>query len=188
MIAGTERTYNVYFCGIDPSATSTGYALVGEASQYVYAGKILPKKLRGGERLAFIRKHITQFLHPYRDRVKFVVIEAPAYDKPLKADLLGQIRGLFLLTCFDLEIPTLLVAPTAVKKFATGSGAADKLLMVKTARKHWPQWTGTDKDDDEADALWMAELARGTAFPKGLTRPQLEVLYKLNHLEVEDDV
>lgn len=183
-----ERRYNVYFLGIDPSATSTGFALLGENSQYVFAGKILPKKLRGGERLAFIRDHIEHFLSPYHGRLKFAVIEAPAYEKPMKADLLGQIRGLFLLLCHDLSIPAILVAPAAVKKFATGSGMADKAHMIETARKRWHHWTGTDKDDDEADALWMAELARGAVCPKGLTRPQLEVLHKLKQLEAEDDV
>lgn len=178
----------MYFLGIDPSATSTGYALVGEAGQYVFAGTIIPKKLKQGERLGYIRDNISHFLHPYLGRINHAVIEAPAYDKPLKADLLGQIRGLFLLRCFDLGIPVTFAAPTAVKKFATGKGAADKAAMVKAAQSRWPQWPGTDKNDDEADALWMAELARGTRFPKGMTRPQLEVLYQLKKLEVEDDV
>lgn len=178
----------MYFLGIDPSATSTGLALIGEKGQYVFAGTILPKQRRGGERLAYIRDTVPHLLRPYLGQITQAVIEAPAYERPLKADLLGQVRGLFLLKLYDYGIPVLLAPPSSVKKFATGRGLSDKNFMVKTAQGYWPQWPGTDKSDDEADALWMAELARGIHFPNGMTRSQLEVLHKLKQLEVEDDV
>jgi len=58
--------------------------------------------------------------------------------------------------------------------------------MVKAAQNRWAMWTGDIEDDDEADALWMAEIARGTANSIGMTRAQLEVLHQLKHLEVDD--
>jgi len=177
---------HTYFLGIDPSATSTGLALLDSTGKYICAGKILPKTCRGGERLNFINNACKAFLKPYRSLVKYAVIEAPAYGASMKADILGQVRGLFILLCYEQFIPVLLAAPTSVKKFATGRGSASKTSMVKAAQNRWAMWTGDIEDDDEADALWMAEIARGTANPIGMTRAQLEVLHQLKHLEVDD--
>jgi len=47
-----------------------------------------------------------------------------------------------------------------VKKFATGSGNADKDSMVKSALERWPGWRPmVDGDTNEADARWVAEFA-----------------------------
>lgn len=176
----------MYFLGIDPSATSAGFALLDEAGRIRTIGTCVPQKLGGGARLAFHRDYLLKHVKQYQDQIAHAVIEAPAYDKALKADLLGQIRGIYLLVCADLLIPVTLVAPTAVKKFATGRGTADKVDMIKAAKNHWPDWNCARNKDDEADALWMAEIARGTHNPVGMHRNQLEVLNQLNHLEVAD--
>ena len=49
-----------------------------------------------------------------------------------------------------------LVAPTTLKKFATGSGRATKEDMLRAAKKKWP----TVSNDHEADALWLCEFGR----------------------------
>jgi Holliday junction resolvasome RuvABC endonuclease subunit len=178
----------VYFLGIDPSATSSGLALIDRNGEIVFTKTIKTKSRRLGDRLAFIRDFFVAEIRRYLPVIKYAVIEAPAYDKPQQADLLGQVRGIFLLMCYDRNIPVLLVAPTSVKKFATGTGSAEKETMVKAAQAQWSSWEGSSKKDDEADALWMAEIARGTEFITGRPRHQLEVLHQLKHLEVEEDV
>lgn len=176
----------MYFLGIDPSATSSGLALIDPYGTIVFTKTIKTKSRRLGDRLAFIRDTFVAEIIHYLPLIKYAVIEAPAYDKPQQADLLGQVRGIFLLLCYDRNIPILLASPTSVKKFATGTGSAEKEAMVKSAQSQWPNWEGSAKKDDEADALWMAEIARGTEFITGRPRHQLEVLHQLKHLEVED--
>lgn len=113
-------------------------------------------------------------------------IEAPAYGASMGADLLGQVRGIFLLLLHDLQVDVVLPAPTALKKFATRNGGVDKEAMVSAAQDHWTDWIGDVSRDDEADALWLAEIARGCLFPKGMTRAQLEVLHQLKKLRKGD--
>ena len=65
-----------------------------------------------------------------------------------------QIESLYHLD--EMKTPWIEVAPTALKKFATGSGAAKKDAMKAAAIQH----LGLDHDatDDEADALWLREV------------------------------
>jgi hypothetical protein len=43
-----------------------------------------------------------------------------------------------------------------LKKYATGSGRADKAAMLRFGRTYWPNVT----DHNECDALWLLEYAR----------------------------
>lgn len=52
------------------------------------------------------------------------------------------------------------LGPTAVKRHATGHGNADKAAMQARARLRW----GVDLTEDEADAAWVADLARARAW------------------------
>lgn len=60
---------------------------------------------------------------------------------------------------YDNCVPTYPVSVTALKKYATGSGRADKSEMIDAANKEWCALSGTTIDateDDRADALWVA--------------------------------
>jgi Holliday junction resolvasome RuvABC endonuclease subunit len=151
----------------------------------VTVGTIKTRTLRSGERLAALRNDLIKPIQEINPFLK-AAIEAPAYGKSMGADLLGQVRGVFLLLLYDCQIDTVLVAPKSVKKFATRSGDAEKDAMITAAQERWPAWQGSPKKDDEADALWMAEVARGCLFPKGMTRAQLEVIHQLKQLRRED--
>jgi hypothetical protein len=54
------------------------------------------------------------------------------------------------------EIRCVGVAPSVLKKWATGRGNADKALMLRFARSEG--WT--IEDDNEVDARWLLEYAR----------------------------
>lgn len=47
-------------------------------------------------------------------------------------------------------------SPSEIKKHATGKGNADKALMLTTAQAKW----GNVTSHDEADALWLLDLAK----------------------------
>lgn len=55
-------------------------------------------------------------------------------------------------------------SPTEIKKHATGKGNASKDMMVATAMAKWPLKC---RDDNEADALWLLDLAMKEYKPKG---------------------
>lgn len=58
---------------------------------------------------------------------------------------------------YTLGLVAVTVAPSTLKKFATGSGKADKARMVLEARRKWPGWTPATHD--EADARWVLAWA-----------------------------
>lgn len=60
-------------------------------------------------------------------------------------------------TCCDLGLPMHRVNPSTLKKHATGDGRAKKDKVVAAARERLA-WNGTD--DNEADALWVLDIAR----------------------------
>lgn len=68
-----------------------------------------------------------------------------------------RLAGVIQLAAAELGAAFLELNPTAIKKFATGSGAADKAQMVAAARTQ----LGVDvADDNQADALWVLELTK----------------------------
>lgn len=54
-------------------------------------------------------------------------------------------------------IPYVGIPVGTIKKFATGSGAANKELMIVAAKMRWPGFE--PQTDDEADARWIAATA-----------------------------
>lgn len=57
-----------------------------------------------------------------------------------------------------------------VKRTATGKGNADKLAMIAAANARWSLSLGP-KDDDEADARWIAETAGQQFGSKAVSTP-----------------
>lgn len=72
----------------------------------------------------------------------------------------GSYEGCLLLACYSVGIPADNVYPVPVgqiKKVATGEGRAQKEHMEAAA---WKRWNYMPDDDNEADALWVAESVR----------------------------
>ena len=68
----------------------------------------------------------------------------------------AQLQGVIEMWCTDNGVEYRGYSPTEVKKFATGTGKAQKGAMIEAARRRgWNPST-----EDEADALWVLELAR----------------------------
>lgn len=68
------------------------------------------------------------------------------------------------------------VAPTALKKFVTGSGQAKKDGMMLEIYKRW----GFDTQNNNiADAYALARVGHGILYPDSLTKFQAEVIAKL---------
>lgn len=139
--------------GLDLSATSTGVALPDGSCRTIrpHAGA----KDRG-RRLNEIVMRLDPFL---RLGVDLALVEGPnlgAIPGRLAALILGEVRGAVKGRLFELDIPSVEIAPQQLKKFATGSGSASKEQMIDAARES----LAVVANDDEADAWHLYALGR----------------------------
>ena len=80
--------------------------------------------------------------------------------------LAHEYRGVIRLFCGERGIPYFEVAPSSLKRFATGHGAVPKELKGKVTSKQMMVEAARTRlgykgrSDDEADALWLREAAR----------------------------
>jgi crossover junction endodeoxyribonuclease RuvC len=153
--------------GVDPSLTATGYASVADHGK-ITTGLLLTKHMRGLERLQFIRNYLAHVL----DEVdpSLVAYEGYAMGVPAgkgRAFDLGELGGVLKLMLWERKIPILIVPPTSLKLFATGSGNADKEQVKKKMARHRG---GLFKSGDEADAY--ALLLMGMAYSERRLRPR----------------
>jgi len=78
---------------------------------------------------------------------------------------------------YDAGMPFYVVAPSQIKKFATGKGTGQKSIVVREVYKRW----GIDaKDDNQADASVLAYMAEAIAMPSdSLPKYQQETIAKI---------
>lgn len=76
-----------------------------------------------------------------------------------KASIIHQSKliGLIEHWCEEMQIDYKAYSATEIKKFATGKGNAGKPAMIKAAQEKLGY---TGNDDNEADALWILNLAK----------------------------
>jgi len=166
-----DQLTSTLWLGVDPSATSTGLALITQELVLVTT-TIRPKELRMGARLKFIQDGILKFSREHPVKNIYACVEGPSLDSTNQADTLGQVRGVVLVTLENLGADVTIVQPTSLKKFATRSGSADKKDMINAAFKKW----NVMLNDDAADASWLAQVAYSLMTNKIDTREQLEVI------------
>lgn len=75
------------------------------------------------------------------------------------AHVYGALMGALQAACERAEVPYVGIPVATIKKHATGKGNAGKALMMSSAVRRWGLGTW-GQDDNEADALWVAECAR----------------------------
>jgi len=170
-MAETDASKAAYI-GIDPSLNSTGVAILCNGDCKVFLHKPPKEYSSGVLRLAWHFDMLTEILRTYKPY--HCAIEGPSLGSVNRADDIGQLRGVFLLELHQHDVPVTIVQPTTLKKYGARSGSATKQAMIRTASANWP---GVLFNDDTADAVWLAHIARGLRSPTvGVTRPQMEVL------------
>src|SRR5574337_461353 len=107
---------------IDPSLNGTGFAYQSEHG--IYVGTIEPKKLRGPERLAFIRDEVSDLL----DHTEATVISYEDYSFGSKGKTfhIGELGGILKVLAYEKGVDVLLTPPTTLKQFIAGKGNASK--------------------------------------------------------------
>ena len=141
--------------GIDPSMVATAVAWCDGGVTLVRPRK-KPTEDRI-KRITLIAERVTTGLLQHHESptmadIDLVVIEGYSYGSPYRGELMGELGGVLRYVIAQAGYPWIEVAPTTLKKYATGSGMSKKAGMVIAARDR----LGYDGDDDnEADALWL---------------------------------
>ncbi len=148
------------YLGIDPSLT--GLALVdGLGNRHIVCTKAdqfpcFPARL---DHLLQEASRFVQTLRPV-----LAAIERPAYSRGegtsgKTVERNGLYAGLQWML-WRAGVPYLDVASTTLKKFVTGRGDSEKSLML---REVWRKWQYEAKDDNDADAFGLSQLAEAWA-------------------------
>ena len=96
------------------------------------------------------------------DNPEIVVCEYP-YGVIGNGRILIEMYGVVRRHCFRHAIPFIPVAQTTLKKYATGSGKAEKEAMQSQLKEEF----GLDYGKDEADAYWLAHLGYSIRYRTG---------------------
>jgi Holliday junction resolvasome RuvABC endonuclease subunit len=123
----------------------------------------------GGMRLFRLRGKLQEILDTVG--IDVLVYEAARNCAPSMQGALviqATLQGVIQLWCEDHGVEYRGYSPSEVKKRATGKGNASKEMMVAMARSKWPE--KTILSDDQADALWILDLAKSELTPSPAER------------------
>ena len=147
--------------GIDPGIADTGYGLIKKQDNKLLClayGSIKTKaKIEMATRLTTINLELNKIIKNYQPDL--IAIEQLFFCKNVKTALLvGQARGVILLTARQNNLIITEFTPLQIKQAVSGYGQADKEQVQKMVRlllglKNLP------KPDDAADALAAAICA-----------------------------
>ena len=141
--------------GIDPSLTSTGWAVIRDG-ELIGHGTIGSNET-GPKRLIDLEEGVIKLMESYFP--DFVAIEGYAFGAANRAHQVGEwggvLRRLLYKWCFGRADKWKEYPPTVVKKLCTGHGGAKKEDMKLWAYKKW----GVEfRTNDECDAYVLAKL------------------------------
>lgn len=139
--------------GIDPSTKTIGLATPDGNlfSLHPHAG---PGDR--GRRLDELDRELERAIRTFPPIPWLVVLEGPSLHSPGTLGKIRQaeVRGVILRRLYLLEIGVVEIAPSALKKFATGNGNASKDAMIAAAVAAG----GRPLNDDEADAFHLRRM------------------------------
>lgn len=147
------------FLGIDQSYTSTGWVVVDVAGRIKGDGVIVTTNERTiFERSRDVATQIGEVIARFQPTT--VAIEGLSFGS--FGNTARDLAGLqFTIINLNANTPFQVVAPTAVKKFATGSGKASKQEMLEATPTHVlrhfrSRYKNTTGLFDVVDAYWIA--------------------------------
>jgi len=150
-------------CGIDLSLAKTGMVVLEEGGKVLSASLVKSKPcgdlpIDETRRMVKIVEDVFEKIDEVLPSVDpdLVVIENLAYLA--KSNSLTQLAFLHHLTralCVTFGWPFIVVFPTTLKKWATGSGKGDKNMMLLEVFK---RWNFSASDDNICDAYALARL------------------------------
>lgn len=148
--------------GIDPGIADTGYGVIkkdraGELVCLGYGSIKTKAKDEMGNRLEIINKELTKIIKKYKPSL--MPVEQLFFCKNVKTALVvGQARGVIILTARQNKIELVEFTPLQVKQAVAAYGQASKLQVQKMV-KLLLNLDKLPKPDDAADALAIAICA-----------------------------
>ncbi len=144
--------------GIDPGLATTGYGLIkqdGSKINHIESGVIsTPPHTPLTQRLKIISKTLTTIITLFSPKV--VAVEELFFNNNAKtAMLVGQARGVILLTAANFELDIVDYTPMQIKSGICGYGKAEKMQLQYMVKKLL-RLSSVPKPDDAADALAVA--------------------------------
>lgn len=147
----------VRIIGIDPGLRRCGWGVVdaeGNRLRFVAAGTVTPRTSDAlAVRLTHLFEALTEILRQHAPE-EAAVEETFLNQGPRSALLLGQARGVALMTPAAFGLPVAEYAANLIKKSVVGSGHAEKAQVELMVRTLLPQASFTGSD--AADALALA--------------------------------
>lgn len=144
--------------GIDPG-TKCGWSVLDAEGQRIASGVWdLSSKRHEGGGMRFVRARVSmgELLDAFPDAVVGYE-EVRRHKGVAAAHVYGGLVSHLQELCESRQLPYTAVWLGTVKKAATGKGNAGKAAMIAAARARWSM---EPADDNEADALWVAETLR----------------------------
>lgn len=146
---------------VDPG-TSCGYAVrVGGTVEASGVWDLRPTRFEGaGMRWLRLRGFLCLVAPPGLPHMKPELVAFEEVRRHLGTDaahIYGGVVATLQAWCEEHGVPYTAIPVGTVKKLATGKGNAKKDAMLAAARARWPEQNVTD--DNQADALWIAEAA-----------------------------
>lgn len=141
-----------FYLGIDQSYS--GFAICAYYQEKYYI-EVFKSDNRGIKRLI----DIDDFLYEWMGHKNIIdaAIEGYAFGSQM-ANMLGELGGVTRMALARHDIYPLVIPPTTLKKYITGSGSGQKNLILLHTYKKWGQ---TFTDDNAADAYGLARLCSG---------------------------
>lgn len=146
--------------------TTCGWAALDMQSGARLGSGTWDLSIRRGESQSYRVRRLRQFLAELLDRhesswVFYEHVErhmVAGRTNTYAAQAYGELRGQAWVVCDRLDVRYAGVTVQAAKKRATGKGNAAKGDMVVAAQARWS--LALPPEEDEADALWIAECGR----------------------------
>lgn len=139
--------------GLDLSLTHTGFVVLDKNGKVRAYNTIIPKKLKGVQRLYHIKQKIKRVLRYYKPEL--AVIEGYAFNPNAgRTFSIGELGGIIRLLLYILDIDYMVVAPKTLKKFVIGGNASKKQIEVAIKK----EWEVGFKTEHEYDAFGLAMM------------------------------
>lgn len=145
--------------------TKCGVCVMAPGRELLLSGTwdLSPRKDdRWGRRFLAFRANLETALRGYQPSV-IAYEDVRRHVATDAAHIYGGLLAVLEMTALAWDLPTCPIGVGTIKKAATGKGNADKTAMAVAASRKWP---GLEIfDDNQADALWIAEACRTGAKP-----------------------
>lgn len=149
------------YLGIDPGLVKMGYAVVDyrdDRFSLIENDIVCPPASKPiGERLAILAERIRDLITTYG--IQVAGCESPSFSSISSTYSLGAVHGIIQLVCFESEVTLYKVAPSQLKKFATGASQASKEKVQKGMKQRFDFMYGSHLTDDAIDASAIGIIA-----------------------------